>query len=113
MYSETNINSTEFQALPQKYKIQLELKDHIIKKLQNQINEQTEDLLQTKAMLELVKDQFLSLLKKIIQDRKKFPQTIIKTQLVNEYVSNLTIWLDIKLFFLTIVGVFKHSDGAR
>lgn len=90
MYSTTDLSSPDFKSLPQKYKIQLELKDHLINKLQNQLNDITEDLLQTKAMLSLVKDQFLSLLKKIVQDRKKFPETLIRTQLINDYVLNLS-----------------------
>ena len=47
-------------------------------------------LCQTKAMLDLVKDEFLTLLKKIIQDRKKFPPAMYKTKLLKDYVSNLS-----------------------
>ncbi len=90
MYSATNIYEPDFQSLPQKYKIQLEVKDHVIAKLQKQLTDQTEELIQTKAMLDVVRDQFLTLLKRIIQNRQKFPQSIMRTKLINDYIYNLS-----------------------
>lgn len=44
---------------------------------------------------------------------KREHDPVEKAKYDHEYVSNLTFWLDVKLFFSTIIGVFKHSDGAR
>lgn len=37
----------------------------------------------------------------------------LKAKYDHEYVSNLSFWLDIKLFVLTIFRVFRRNDGAR
>ena len=36
-----------------------------------------------------------------------------KAKLDHEYVVNLSLWLDIKLFVLTCLRVFLRNDGAR
>lgn len=38
---------------------------------------------------------------------------VIKAKLDHEYVEKLSLWLDIKLFVLTVVRVFRRNDGAR
>ena len=37
----------------------------------------------------------------------------LKAKYDYEYVSHISLWLDIKLFVLTVFGVFRHNDGAR
>ena len=37
----------------------------------------------------------------------------IKAKLDSEYVTKISLWLDIKLFFQTIFRVFRRNDGAR
>jgi len=36
-----------------------------------------------------------------------------KAKYDHEYAENMSLWLDIKLFFLTIFKVFRRKDGAR
>ena len=44
---------------------------------------------------------------------KRDHDPVMKAKLDHEYVSKINLWLDIKLFVLTIVGVFIRNDGAR
>lgn len=38
---------------------------------------------------------------------------VIKAKLDHEYVEKLSLWLDIKLFVLTVFRIFRRNDGAR
>ena len=38
---------------------------------------------------------------------------VLKARFDHEYVVQLSLWLDVKLFFLTIFRLFKRKDGAR
>lgn len=86
----TKLDSPNFKSLPSKYKIQLELKDFVINKLQKQLKDMTEELLATKTTLNLIKDQFLNLLKKIINNPKKYPKDLYKGMDISKYISNLS-----------------------
>lgn len=44
---------------------------------------------------------------------KRDHDSALKAKYDHEYVVHMSLWLDIKLFFKTIFGVFKHNDGAR
>jgi len=53
----------------------------------------------------------MSGLAQVIMKRDHNPA--LKAKYDHEYVVKMSLWLDIKLFIQTLLGVFKHNDGAR